>query len=63
HLGRKLKRLGRLTILRETVATSPRKLHQFTLREHLLFFMSGILLPWKVLRDRKYLDIWYTRRG
>ena len=62
HLGKKLKKLGRLSILREAVATSPRKLHQFSMREHMRFFGRIILNRGKIFRNRKYLDIWYTRR-
>ncbi len=62
HLGKKLKKIGRLAILCGAVATSPRKLHQFSMREHIHLLGQVIFKRGKTFRNRKYLDIWYTRR-
>ncbi len=63
QLAKKLKRLGRLTILKTPIVTSPRKAHQFTGWEFFWFFAKGILNPARTVRDRRKLTIWYERRG
>lgn len=62
HLGRRLKRLGKVTIVKNPVLTSPRKLHQFTLFEFARFVTLSILRPRKTMRNPKHLNIWYERR-
>lgn len=62
HLGKALKKLGKLVILREAAATSPRKAHEFTWREHLRFYWIGLRAPIRTLQDPEKLEIWYTRR-
>lgn len=62
HLGKKLKRLGRLTILKTPIETSPRKAYQFTKSEYFRFFLKGIVNPGRTVRDREKLNIWYERR-
>jgi len=59
---KKLKPLGKLTLLQTPIATSPRKLQTFTLWEFLRFFLRAFFHPYEILRNRKHLDIWYTRR-
>ncbi len=63
HLARKLKQFGKLKILSAPITTSPRKIHQFSLREHLHFFAKAVLNPFTIVRDRRFLDIWYERRN
>lgn len=63
HLGRKLKKIGRLAIISTPVRTSPRKGFDFTLKEHLRLMARMLLAPGKTVRDPKHLDIWYTRRS
>jgi glycosyltransferase involved in cell wall biosynthesis len=62
-LAQKLKRLGKLVILTEPVATSPRKAYEFTIREHLGLFWRAIRAPRTFNRNPEGLEIWYTRRG
>ncbi|MEW6234922.1 MAG: glycosyltransferase [Candidatus Omnitrophota bacterium] len=61
-LAKKLKRWGKVVILRETAATSPRKMRQFTRCEFARFVLSSLLHPRQIMRNRNYLDIWYKRR-
>jgi len=63
YLANNLKRLGQLVILREAIATSPRKFAQFSFFEMLRFLWRTFCHPGRVVRDRKELEIWYTRRG
>lgn len=60
-LARRLKKKGRVEILKHVYLTSPRKANQFTLKEHRALLFKMILRPWGI-HDRKYLDYWYTRR-
>lgn len=62
-LSRKLKRMGRMVILTERFATSPRKAHQFSRFEVLRFVLRFLLRPLKTLQNRDSLDIWYERRS
>jgi len=61
-LAKKLKRLGKVVILRETAATSPRKMRQFSRGEFARFILTSLLHPRHIMRNRNYLDIWYKRR-
>lgn len=62
HLGRAMKRHGRVVILPEAFATSPRKVHQFSAGEFLWFFCRLAVRPFGTVRNRDQLDIWYERR-
>lgn len=62
HLARKLKSLGRVMILKHPVLTSPRKVYQFTFYEHATFFFRLLISPFRTLKNRHYLKIWYERR-
>ncbi len=62
HLARKLKPLGRVIILKHSVSTSPRKVYQFTFYEHAAFFLRLFISPFRTLKNRHYLKIWYERR-
>lgn len=63
HLGKELKRLGRLTVVKAPIQTSPRKVHEFSGWEiaKLLFTIS--LSPRRTLKNRDKLHVWYERRG
>jgi glycosyltransferase involved in cell wall biosynthesis len=56
-----LHRQGRFVVLRETVATSGRKLRTYTAREILGIFLRLAARP-SALRKREGLDIWYGQR-
>jgi glycosyltransferase involved in cell wall biosynthesis len=67
-LSRRLKRLARerrkkIVILhRYPLTTSARKLHLYTLREHLTFMTKAALRPGKVLTSREKCHTWYDGR-
>lgn len=63
HLGRKLKRLGKLTILPTPVETSPRKVQDYTVWDHLRIIGRMIRSPRKGFMNPEGLEIWYTRKG
>jgi glycosyltransferase involved in cell wall biosynthesis len=56
-----LHRQGRFVVLRETVATSGRKLRTYTAREILGIFLRLAARP-SALRRREGLEIWYGQR-
>jgi glycosyltransferase involved in cell wall biosynthesis len=62
HLAHKLKRLGRLVILRHPVATSPRKLNDYSTADFLGICVRAILSPLAFARDRSGLEMWYEHR-
>ena len=49
-------------ILRETVATSDRKLRTFKLADHFGLLLRMAVFGRKVLRSRKDLKLWYEDR-
>jgi glycosyltransferase involved in cell wall biosynthesis len=57
-----LSRQGRFVILRETVATSDRKLRTFSLKDHFGLLLRMAIFGRKVLRSRKDLKLWYEDR-
>ncbi len=61
-LGFKLKKHGKLRIVKHPVKTSPRKVHQFSTWEFTTFFLKMMVMQRRVLKSRKHLDIWYKRR-
>jgi glycosyltransferase involved in cell wall biosynthesis len=63
YLGRKLKKIGKLVIIPEFIATSPRKAVEFTLGEHLRLLFRMLRSPRSFHRSSEGLEIWYTRRG
>lgn len=62
HFARKLKKIGKLVVLRQRYSTSPRKVHQFSLKEFKTFFIHFLKHPMKTVKNREFLDIWYSRR-
>ena len=60
--SRALARQGRLTILRETVVTSGRKLRTWSALEVLRLFTSVALRGRRAVESRQGLDIWYGER-
>ncbi|MGO1540989.1 MAG: glycosyltransferase [Luteimonas sp.] len=61
-LGRALRRVGRVAILREEVVTSARKMRTYSLGEKVRFTFRFLLAPGRVSRDRARLDLWYGPR-
>jgi glycosyltransferase involved in cell wall biosynthesis len=67
-LSRRLKQLGRdqqkrLVILhRHPLLTSARKMHLYTLREHLRFLARVLLSPKRILKNREECHTWYDGR-
>ena len=61
-LGRALRRIGRVAILREEVVTSARKMRTYSLGEKVRFTLRFLLAPSRVSRDRVRLDLWYGPR-
>ena len=61
-ISRALARHGRFVILRETVATSDRKLRTFSLKDHFGLLLRMAVHGRKVLRSRKHLKLWYEDR-
>ena len=61
-ISRALARQGHFVILRETVATSDRKLRTFTLRDHVSLLLRMAVHGRKVLKSRKDLKLWYEDR-
>jgi glycosyltransferase involved in cell wall biosynthesis len=61
-LGFKLRRLGRMVIVRTPVTTSARKLKSHSPWELIRILMFISLHPWHAARRRKGLELWYSRR-
>ncbi|HEX6267770.1 MAG TPA: glycosyltransferase, partial [Burkholderiales bacterium] len=62
-LSRRLKRRGRLVILhRHPLATSGRKAHLYSWREHLAFLLRMMLTGGRALRRREDCSVWYDGR-
>lgn len=61
-LSHALARLGRFILLRETVATSERKLRTFGAVEHLRLLARLALHGRGALRSREHLSLWYDKR-
>ena len=61
-MSRSLAAHGRFVILREAALTSDRKLHTFTVREHLQLIWRFLRGGRNILRSRKALALWYDRR-
>jgi cellulose synthase/poly-beta-1,6-N-acetylglucosamine synthase-like glycosyltransferase len=62
YFSRSLKRVGRFVILREAVLTSGRKFRTFTPWELTRMLFGLGWLPWRGLRDRTRLALWYGER-
>lgn len=63
HLGKELKRLGRLTIVKAPILTSPRKVHEFSGWEIGKMLLLISIAPRRTLKDRDKLNVWYERRN
>lgn len=62
-LSRRLKRRGRLVVLhRHPLATSGRKAHLYTWREHAAFFLRVVTSGGRALRSRDGASVWYDGR-
>jgi glycosyltransferase involved in cell wall biosynthesis len=61
-ISRALAKVGRFVILRETVQTSPRKLHTHSAFEQLTLMLRFALGGRRLLKSRTHLDLWYGRR-
>jgi glycosyltransferase involved in cell wall biosynthesis len=61
-ISRALGRQGQFVILRESVATSDRKLRTFMLRDHFSLLLRMAVYGRKVLHSRKDLKLWYEDR-
>ena len=61
-ISRALGRQGRFVILRESVATSDRKLRTFSLKDHFGLLLRMAIHGRKVLHSRKDLKLWYEDR-
>jgi hypothetical protein len=61
-LSRALKRQGRFVLLRESVLTSGRKFRTFSARELLAMVRALGWRPWRAVRDRERLTLWYGER-
>jgi len=61
-MSRALARLGRFVLLRESVLTSSRKLHTFSLREHGYLLWHFVWHGPAILRSRDRLGLWYEKR-
>ena len=62
HLGWKLRKLGSLKILKTPVATSPRKVQNYSAFEIAGVILQFVLAPFSAAKDREKLDFWYNRR-
>ncbi|MBZ0256533.1 glycosyltransferase [bacterium] len=63
HLGKDLKRLGRLTVVKAPILTSPRKVHEFSGWEIGKMLLLISIAPKRTLKDRDKLHVWYERRN
>jgi glycosyltransferase involved in cell wall biosynthesis len=61
-ISRKLGGIGRFVALRETIASSDRKLRSFPLWDHFGLLLRITLFGRKVLHSRKDLKLWYEDR-
>ena len=61
-LRRALALQGRFVILREAVHTSARKLHTFSMWEHLKLVLRFAWRRQHLLTSREHLDLWYGKR-
>ena len=67
-LSKRLKRLAKkrgkqiVILYRNPLITSARKLHLYTLREHLGFMTRAVLMPGRTLRTREQCFTWYDGR-
>jgi glycosyltransferase involved in cell wall biosynthesis len=61
-MSRALARLGRFVLLRESVLTSSRKLHTFSLREHARLLWHFLRHGRAMLGSRDRLGLWYEKR-
>jgi glycosyltransferase involved in cell wall biosynthesis len=61
-LSRALALQGRFVILREAVHTSARKLHTFSMWEHLKLVLRFAWRRQHLLTSREHLDLWYGKR-
>ena len=61
-LSRGLKRQGRFVLLREFVVTSGRKFRTYSPREMFLMVRALGWRPWRALRERERLGLWYGER-
>jgi glycosyltransferase involved in cell wall biosynthesis len=61
-LSRALKRQGRFVLLSEPVTTSARKFRTYSAREMLGMIRALGWRPWRALRERERLDLWYGER-
>jgi glycosyltransferase involved in cell wall biosynthesis len=62
HLGNKLKKLGKLVIIKTPIYTSPRKADEFGMWAHLRFFGKLLWAPRRTVMQRDQLEIWYHRK-
>jgi len=60
RLSQALKRRGRFVILREMVATSPRKFHMYSATSYFRIMLLTLLTAGAVLRRREHLPQWYA---
>ncbi len=63
HLGKALKQIGRLAIVKAPIQTSPRKVHEFSHWEIIKLLATISISPNQTLKNRERLDVWYERRG
>lgn len=61
-LALRLRRLGRMVILRAPITTSARKLTHYTTWELARTMLGALFSPWSATRRRKGLEMWYDRR-
>ena len=61
-MSRALKRCGRFVVLRQSVATSGRKLRTYSALEILLMTARLAVRGPSALRSRKGLELWYEER-
>ena len=61
-LSRALKRLGRFVLLSESVTTSGRKFRTYSSRELLRMMRALGWRPWRAVRERERLTLWYGER-
>ncbi len=61
-LGFALRKIGRVKIIDPKVVTSSRKLQSHSMKEFLSLFARLARSPFRTIRDRRALDLWYVRR-
>lgn len=62
-MSRALKRHGKFVILTQSVTTSARKLHTYSVREVLILFAGMALRGTKAVKQRQGMEYWYARRN